>query len=125
MSVSLMTFLSSRAHSEAMKRSLYFALPAVSASTVKEKVMKWPAFAFGVITLAATGMVAAQETHASQGKTREQVREELVQAWRDGLLPYKRYEYPPSDATIARNKELYAIAHPEDVAVKEASAHAK
>ena len=41
------------------------------------------------------------------------------------LWTYKRYEYPPSDATIARNKELYAIAHPEDVAVKEPSAHAK
>ena len=87
--------------------------------------MKWPAFALGVVTLAATGLVAAQETQASQGKTREQVHEELVQAWRDGLLPYKRYEYPPSDATIARNKQLYAITHPEDVAVKEASAHDK
>jgi hypothetical protein len=125
MSVPSMTLLSSRAHSEAMNRSLYFALPAVSANTVKEKVMKWSVFAFGVITLVTTGVVAAQETHASQGKTLEQVREELVQAWRDGLLPYKRYEYPPSDATIARNKQLYAITHPEDVAVKEASAHAK
>ena len=87
--------------------------------------MKWPAFALGVMTLVATGMVAAQEPQASQGKTREQVREELVQARRDGLLPYKRYEYPPSADTIARNKELYAITHPEDAAVKEASQEAK
>jgi hypothetical protein len=125
MSAPVMIFLSSRAHPDAMNSSLYFALPAVSANTVKEQVMKWPAFAFGVFTLAATGTVAAQETHASQTMTREQVREELIQAQRDGLLPYKRYEYPPSDATIARNKQLYAITHPEDVAVKEASAHAK
>jgi hypothetical protein len=83
--------------------------------------MKWPAFAVGVITLVATSVFAAQETQAGQGKTREQVREELVQAWRDGLLPYKRHEYPPSADTIARNKQLYAITHPEDAAVKEAS----
>ena len=81
--------------------------------------MKWPAFAFCVLSLAATGMVAAQETPSSRRKSREQVREE-VQAWRDGLLPYKRYEYPPSAETIARNKELYAITHPDDAAVKEA-----
>ncbi|EUC21579.1 DUF4148 domain-containing protein [Paraburkholderia hospita] len=87
--------------------------------------MKWPAFAFCVLSLVATGMVAAQETPPSQGKTREQVREELVQAWRDGLLPYKRYEYPPSAETIARNKELYAITHPNDAAVKGASKQAE
>ncbi|MFL9935091.1 DUF4148 domain-containing protein [Paraburkholderia sp. RL18-103-BIB-C] len=83
--------------------------------------MRWQAVAFGAMTLTATGMVAAQETHSSQGKTREQVHEEIVQAWRDGLLPNKRYEYPPSAATIARNKELYALTHPDDAAVKEAS----
>jgi hypothetical protein len=81
--------------------------------------MKWPAFAFCVLSLAATGMVAAQETPSSRRKSREQVREE-VQAWRDGLLPYKRYEYPPRAETISRNKELYAITHPDDAAVKEA-----
>lgn len=62
--------------------------------------MKWPAFAVGVMTLVATSVVAAQETHASQGKTREQVREELVQAWRDGLLPYKRSEVAPIIRTV-------------------------
>ncbi|MGK8405162.1 MULTISPECIES: DUF4148 domain-containing protein [Burkholderia cepacia complex] len=43
----------------------------------------------------------------SQGKTREQVRQELIQAWHDGLLPTSRHDYPPSPATIARNKELH------------------
>jgi hypothetical protein len=32
------------------------------------------------MTLVATGMIAAQETQASQSNTQEQVREELVQA---------------------------------------------
>jgi hypothetical protein len=36
-------------------------------------------------------------------------------------LPNKRYEYYPSADNIARNKELYAITHPEDAAVKKAS----
>ena len=78
-------------------------------------------FTVGVMTLVATGMIAAQETQARQSNTQEEVREELVQAWRDGLLPNKRYENPPSADTIARNKELYAITHPEDAAVKKAS----
>jgi hypothetical protein len=98
---------------------------AISASTIKEKMMKWPAFAIAITTLAASGAVAAQGMPDSQGKTREQVREEIVQARRDGRLPYTRHDYPPSAATIKRNKELYAIAHPDDVAVKEAFADAK
>ncbi|WP_341318866.1 DUF4148 domain-containing protein [Paraburkholderia sp. IMGN_8] len=87
--------------------------------------MKWPALAIAATTLAATGAVAAQGMPESQGKTREQVREEMIQARRDGWLPYRRHDYPPSTATIKRNKELYAIAHPDDAAVKEASADAK
>lgn len=46
------------------------------------------------------------ERVAPQGKTREQVRRELIQAYRDGLLPTNNHDYPPSPATIARNKEL-------------------
>ncbi|SAK93032.1 hypothetical protein AWB81_05069 [Caballeronia arationis] len=86
--------------------------------------MKWPAYVMAVTTLAASGAVAAQGMPESQSKTREQVREEIAEARRDGLLPYKRHDYPPSAATIKRNKELYAIAHPGDAAVKEASASA-
>jgi hypothetical protein len=97
---------------------------AASASPVKEKMMKWPAFTIALMTLAATGAFAAQGMPESQGKTREQVREELVQARRDGLVPSRRHDYPPSAATIKRNKELYAIAHPGDAAVKAASASA-
>ncbi len=52
------------------------------------------------------------------GKTREQVREEIVQARRDGLLPYRRHEYPPGAETIRRNRELYAIRHAEETAAR-------
>ena len=47
---------------------------------------------------------------ASQGKTREQVRQELIQAYHDGLLPIRKHDYPPSAATIARNKELHKLS---------------
>lgn len=45
------------------------------------------------------------------GKTRTEVRAELVEAQRDGLVPAPKYDYPPSEAAIERNKELYAITH--------------
>ena len=40
----------------------------------------------------------------------------MVQARPDGLLPYRRHDNPPGAETIRRNKELYGIRHPEDVA---------
>ncbi|HDR8911271.1 TPA: DUF4148 domain-containing protein [Burkholderia multivorans] len=49
----------------------------------------------------------------SQGKTREQVRRELIQAYHDGLLPTSKHDYPPSPATIARNKELHNLIEPK------------
>ncbi|RDK04631.1 DUF4148 domain-containing protein [Paraburkholderia lacunae] len=39
-----------------------------------------------------------------QGKTREQVVQELIQARRDGLVPAGHADYPPSQATIERNR---------------------
>ncbi|MDR5743591.1 MULTISPECIES: DUF4148 domain-containing protein [Caballeronia] len=51
----------------------------------------------------------------AQAKTREQARTELEQAWRDGWLPYRRSEYPPSPATLDRNKKRYLTQHPEGV----------
>ncbi|MBF5008658.1 DUF4148 domain-containing protein [Burkholderia pseudomultivorans] len=53
---------------------------------------------------------ASQSGNAiSQTKTREQVRQELIQAYHDGLLPTSKHDYPASPATIARNKELHQI----------------
>jgi uncharacterized protein DUF4148 len=41
---------------------------------------------------------------ATSGKSREQVRAELVRAEEAGLIPVHRNDYPPSAETIARNK---------------------
>ncbi len=42
-----------------------------------------------------------QVTH---GKTRAQVRAELLQAEEAGLVPVRRNDYPPSAETVARNR---------------------
>lgn len=43
----------------------------------------------------------------AQGKTRAQVRAELLQAGEEGMLPLRWVDYPPSAATRARNRENY------------------
>ncbi|MET3229588.1 UNVERIFIED_ORG: hypothetical protein ABIC54_001762 [Burkholderia sp. 1263] len=40
---------------------------------------------------------------APRGKTRDEVLQELIQARRAGLIPSGGADYPPSEATIARN----------------------
>ncbi|QYD72581.1 DUF4148 domain-containing protein [Paraburkholderia edwinii] len=50
------------------------------------------------------------EAALAQGKTREQVQQELAQARHDGVVPITKTSYPPSAEQIARNKELHAIS---------------
>lgn len=45
---------------------------------------------------------------ARQGKTRAEVRQELLQAYKEGLIPTTEADYPPSRRTIERNKALFA-----------------
>lgn len=78
--------------------------------------------ATGAAMLALMGVVHAQQSPGGSGKTREQVREELRQAYRDGLLPHRRGEFPPSAETIRRNKRLYALRHPEEFAQRDTGA---
>lgn len=66
-----------------------------------------------LLALAIGTPVAAFAQTASQGLTRADVIAELVQAQRDGTVPTSNWDYPPSKQTIARNAELYAIAHGE------------
>ncbi|GJH18086.1 DUF4148 domain-containing protein [Caballeronia novacaledonica] len=54
----------------------------------------------GTDGLAATGKI---------GKTRAEVVAELIQAQREGIIPVRKNDYPPSQQTIERNKELYRI----------------
>ncbi|HEF5873740.1 TPA: DUF4148 domain-containing protein [Burkholderia cenocepacia] len=55
--------------------------------------------------------VAAFAQTADHTVTRADVRADLIRAERDGTLPTSNSDYPPSTQTIARNRELYAIAH--------------
>ena len=59
----------------------------------------------------------AQETPAvtrstSAGKSRAQVREELVEAQRMGFVPSGKTDYPPSPQTIARNQARFQQVEP-------------
>ncbi|KVK95850.1 DUF4148 domain-containing protein [Burkholderia cepacia] len=69
--------------------------------------------ATALLALAIGTPVAAFAQASSSGPTRADVIAELVQAQRDGTVPTPNWDYPPSPQTIARNRELYAIAHGE------------
>lgn len=72
-------------------------------------------FTVSVAALVTVG-VAAQAAQA-QGKSREQVREELIVARHDGKIQNGRTQYPPTAATIARSKEVHvASQHPGETA---------
>ncbi|QBQ98821.1 DUF4148 domain-containing protein [Paraburkholderia pallida] len=49
----------------------------------------------------------AADVSAAPGKTRAQVRAELLQAGEQGLLPPRWIDYPPGAATRARNRENF------------------
>lgn len=51
------------------------------------------------------------QTTSTGGLTRAEVRAQLVEAEQQGLLPTNNIDYPPSAETIARNRQLYALAH--------------
>ncbi|HDR9482569.1 TPA: DUF4148 domain-containing protein [Burkholderia aenigmatica] len=53
-----------------------------------------------------TGQPVADVSPA-QGKTRAQVRAEIVRAGEDGMLPSRWVDYPPSAATRTRNRENF------------------
>ncbi|MDR0242707.1 MAG: DUF4148 domain-containing protein [Burkholderia sp.] len=61
----------------------------------------------------AIGTPVAAFAQSSSGLTRADVIADLVQAQRDGTVPTSNWDYPPSTQTVARNRELYAIAHGE------------
>ncbi|WP_429576516.1 DUF4148 domain-containing protein [Paraburkholderia sp. UCT70] len=59
------------------------------------------------------GSSASAQT-AIPGMTRAEVRQQLVQAQADGLLPVPENNYPLPATRIGRNKELYAIGYQND-----------
>ncbi|HEY2020238.1 DUF4148 domain-containing protein [Paraburkholderia sp.] len=70
------------------------------------------AIAVAALSLPFGANAFAQTT--SSGLTRAEVLEQLHQAQAEGLVPTRSGDYPPSDATIARNREIYAIQHGTD-----------
>jgi hypothetical protein len=58
------------------------------------------------------------------GVTRAEVVAQLAQAQAEGYLPTSDGDYPPSTATIAHNREIYAIQHGTDGMMKTAGSPA-
>ncbi|WP_414448391.1 DUF4148 domain-containing protein [Burkholderia sp. 22PA0099] len=71
----------------------------------------------GIAALATAGMASlalaapAMAKVDNNGLTRAQVHAQLVDAQRDGLVPARDGDYPPSAQSIERSRELYAISH--------------
>nr|WP_279609284.1 DUF4148 domain-containing protein [Burkholderia diffusa] len=69
--------------------------------------------AAATLNAAAAGLpTTAQDSSAGgprtdYGKTRDQVRAELLQAERAGFAPVNKNDYPPSATTIARNRARF------------------
>jgi hypothetical protein len=59
------------------------------------------------VQASAGDMVQAQQP--AQEKTRAQVRQELIEAERAGLVPSPKNDYPPSQAAIERNKARFRV----------------
>jgi len=55
--------------------------------------------------------VAAQAQVQTSGLTRADVRQQLVQAEAQGLLPSNGTNYPPSARSIAHNQAIFAEQH--------------
>ncbi|AOR72524.1 hypothetical protein BBJ41_33370 [Burkholderia stabilis] len=67
------------------------------------------AFVLAALSLPFGTQAFAQSTQAPI--TRTEIRQQLIHAEADGLLPSNRNDYPPSASEIARNRQLYAIQH--------------
>ncbi|AJY39466.1 MULTISPECIES: DUF4148 domain-containing protein [Burkholderia] len=68
-----------------------------------KKLMAWAA-------AAALTTLAVSPAAFAQGKTRDEVRQELIRAQHEGIVPAGKNDYPPSEALVQRNQELHAIS---------------
>jgi hypothetical protein len=71
--------------------------------------MKTIAIATVTLLISAFASGAFADTTAPAGLTRAQVRAELVNAERSGVIPTSDANYPPSADQIAENKAIYQI----------------
>ncbi|MCP2091361.1 DUF4148 domain-containing protein [Paraburkholderia aspalathi] len=66
------------------------------------------------------GATAFAQSNPS-GLTRADVIAQLKQAQAEGVVPTSNNDYPPTAREIARNRQIYAIQHGGDGAVKTAA----
>lgn len=78
-----------------------------------------------ILAIVVSDGALAQVASNAPGKTRAEVRAEIEEARREGWLPYKRHDYPPSRETIRRNRERYALTHPAPATTGNAEANAR
>ena len=60
-----------------------------------------------VVAAAVLSIAAISQAAAAQQKTRQEVRQELVRARHDGVIPSPNHDYPASPAAVARNQEIH------------------
>ncbi|MBY4802583.1 DUF4148 domain-containing protein [Burkholderia cepacia] len=60
-----------------------------------------------IVAAAVLSIAAISQAAAAQQKTRQEVRQELVRARHDGVIPSPNHDYPASPATVARNQEIH------------------
>ncbi|HEY3598942.1 MAG TPA: DUF4148 domain-containing protein [Paraburkholderia sp.] len=63
-----------------------------------------------LLVVASLSVAVFSQGAQAQGKTRQQVQQELAQARHDGVIPVSKTSYPPTAEQIARNKEVHAIS---------------
>ncbi|MCE4547802.1 MULTISPECIES: DUF4148 domain-containing protein [Caballeronia] len=71
--------------------------------------MKAIKFAALLVTASVT-LGAISNVAMAQGKSRAQVHQELVQAQHEGVVPTSKTQYPPTEAQVARNKQVHATS---------------
>jgi hypothetical protein len=59
----------------------------------------------------------AHQDGPDAGRNTAQASDSMEQAWRDGYLPHRDSEYPPTAASIARNKQRHAVEHPQEAEI--------
>ncbi|MFM0226580.1 DUF4148 domain-containing protein [Paraburkholderia dipogonis] len=82
------------------------ALAALILSTLATTAVANDSNSIATFTLLPQGTLAGQPQQ--MGKSREQVRQELIEAQRQGLIPNTEADYPPSQRSIDANKARHA-----------------
>ncbi|KVQ40765.1 hypothetical protein WK03_24915 [Burkholderia cepacia] len=76
-----------------------------------------------VVAAAVLSIAALSQVAAAQQKTRQEVRQELVRARHDGVIPSPNHDYPASPATVARNQEIHRATVHRGEAAPRVDAH--